>query len=199
MESLEKTLAYIDGRVPVIMDCKRGDIGNTSRAYASAFFDQMQVDAVTVHAYMGEDAVAPFLAYEGKTTYVMVKNSNPSAGTIQDQTLADGRKVYEMMAELVGEWNAKYPGTCGAVVGATYPEDVKRVRELLPDVPLLIPGLGKQGGDAENTIKNGLDKNGGGIVINSARGIIFASGGHDYAEIAREKAIAMNGLINSFR
>lgn len=199
LESLEKTIAYIAGLVPVILDCKRGDIGNTSRLYARACFDQLGADAVTLHGYMGEETVAPFLAYEGKTAYVLVKTSNASAASIQDLKLDNGRKIFEMMADRVREWNVKYPGTCGAVVGATYPDDIRRVREILPDVPFLIPGLGKQGGDVKNTVKNGLDRNGGGIVVSSAREIIFASSGEDFAEAARGKAVETRDLINSYR
>ncbi|HDS11615.1 MAG TPA: orotidine-5'-phosphate decarboxylase [Candidatus Wirthbacteria bacterium] len=199
LESLKKTIDYLPKDIPIVLDAKRGDIGNTSLMYAKSYFEYFGVDAVTVHGYMGTDTVAPFLKYEEKAIFVLVKTSNPSAVELEDVPTDNGQPVYLRMAELVAKWNRDFPGTAGAVVGATYPEDLKPIREILPTAPLFIPGLGKQGGDAEKTIKFGIDANQAGVLINNSRGIIFASLGLDFADKAREACLTFRDELNSYR
>jgi len=198
-ETLEETIGMIPDDIPVILDAKRGDIGNTSSLYAESAFHNLGADAVTVHGYMGRDTIAPFVSREERTVFVLVKTSNPSAAEFEDLELKDGRRNFEAMADLIAQWNEEFPGTLGAVVGATWPEDVAKVRARLPEAPLLVPGVGKQGGDAAATIRNGLDKNGGGLIINASREVIFASDGYDFAKAARAKAMALRDEFNSIR
>ncbi|OIP95134.1 orotidine 5'-phosphate decarboxylase [Candidatus Wirthbacteria bacterium CG2_30_54_11] len=199
IEALKKTMDYIPKHIPIILDAKRGDIDNTSRLYAQACFDYFGADAVTIHGYMGTDTVKPFLEYEDKAIFVLVKTSNKSAGEIEDIEGKDGKKVYLRMAEQIAVWNTQFSGRAGAVVGATYPADLLPIRQILPNAPLLIPGLGKQGGDAENTVINGMDARKAGILVNNSRSIIFASTGTDFAEVARAKAIEFRDQLNSYR
>ena len=199
LSALRKTLEYIPKHIPIILDAKRGDIGNTSRMYARACFDDLKVDAVTVNAYMGSDAVEPFLQYKDKAAFVLVKTSNPSAVEFEDLEDRNGVKLYLHVANKVAEWNRKYPGTAGAVVGATYAEDLIAVRAAVGDAPLLIPGVGAQGGDVQSTIENGLNSRGAGVIINSSREILFASAGADFAEAARKKATELREAFNAAR
>ncbi len=157
--------------IPIILDAKRGDIGNTNAAYAKAVFDDLEVDAVTVHPYLGQDSLEPFLARKDKGIIVLVKTSNPGAGEFQDQKI-DGKPLYQVVAEHVKAWNTN--NNCGVVVGATYPEELSAVRQIVGDIPILVPGIGAQGGDLEATLKNGLNSKKQGLIINSSRGIIFA-------------------------
>ncbi len=198
LEALQKTIAYIPSHIPVILDAKRGDIGNTSRLYARACFEDLGVDAVTLHGYMGSDTVAPFFEYEGKGVFVLVKTSNPSAVEIEDIVAHDGRKLYLHVAQKCEEWNRISKGRCGAVVGATYPEDLRAVRAILKSAPILVPGVGAQGGDLQATLRAGLVQ-GSGLLINSSRGIIFASKEGDFAERAAVEARSFRDLINSHR
>ncbi|MCL5784648.1 MAG: orotidine-5'-phosphate decarboxylase [Patescibacteria group bacterium] len=175
LESLKKTVQYIKEKaptVPIILDAKRGDIGNTNEAYAKAIFDDLGVDAVTVHPYLGKEALESFLKRVNKTIFVLVRTSNPGAGEFQD-LMVEGKPFYQLVAEHVAkDWNAN--GNCAVVVGATYPEELKKVREIVGDMPILVPGIGAQGGDLEATIKNGLNSKKQGLIISSSRGIIFA-------------------------
>lgn len=174
LEDLKKTIDYIhqkDPDLPVILDAKRGDIGNTNEAYAKAIFDDLGTDAVTVNPYLGKEALEPFLKRTDKGIIVLVKTSNPGAGEFQDLTV-DGKPFYEVVAQHVKDWNTN--GNCAVVVGATYPEELKTVREIVGDMPILVPGIGVQGGDLEATIKNGLNSQKQGLIISSSRGIIFA-------------------------
>lgn len=198
LEALRRTIAYIPPHIPVILDAKRGDIGNTSRLYAKACFDDLGVDAVTLHGYMGSDTVTPFLEYDGKGVFVLVKTSNPSAVELEDIVAHDGRKLYLHVAQKCEEWNRISNGRCGAVVGATYPEDLRAVRAILKSAPILVPGVGAQGGDLQATLKAGLVQ-GSGLLINSSRGIIFASKEANFAERAAAEARSFRDLINSHR
>jgi len=197
--SLKRTMEYIPGHIPIVLDAKRGDIDNTSRLYAQACYDYFGADAVTLHGYMGTDTVKPFLEYADKAVFVLVKTSNPSAGEFEDIEDAQGRRLYLRMADKIAEWSRAFPGECGAVVGATYPEDLARIRDILPTAPFLIPGLGRQGGDAERTVRNSMDAERAGILVNNSRGIIFASAGTDFAEVARQRAIEFRDQLNSYR
>jgi len=157
--------------IPIILDAKRGDIGNTNAAYAKAVFDDLEVDAVTVHPYLGQDSLEPFLARKDKGIIVLVKTSNLGAGEFQDLKI-EGKPLYQVVAEHVKAWNTN--NNCGVVVGATYPEELSAVRQIVGDIPILVPGIGAQGGDLEATLKNGLNSKKQGLIINSSRGIIFA-------------------------
>lgn len=170
-ESLKKTIEYIrkkDPAIPVILDAKRGDIGNTNEEYAKAVFDELGADALTVHPYLGKEALQPFLKRVDKGIIVLVKTSNPGAGEFQDLEV-NGKPFYQVVAEHVKDWGANV----GVVVGATYPEELKKVREIVGDMPILIPGVGAQGGGVTQ-LKAGLNSKGQGIIVSSSRGIIFA-------------------------
>ncbi len=168
---LYKTVSYIKENhpdIPIILDAKKGDIGNTNEEYAKAIFDDLGVDALTVHPYLGKQSLEPFLKRTDKVIFVLVKTSNPGAGEFQDLEIG-GKPLYEVIAEHVKNWG----DNVGVVVGATYPEELKKVREIIGDMPILIPGIGAQGGDIQS-LKNGLNSNGQGIIVSASRGIIFA-------------------------
>lgn len=176
LEALKKTVDYIgekDPSIPIILDAKRGDIGSTNEAYVKAIFDDLGVDAVTVSPYLGQEAIQPFLDQSDKGIIVLVKTSNPGAGEFQD-LIVEGKPLYQIVAEHVAKgWNKN--GNCCVVVGATYPEELKKVREIVGDMPILVPGIGAQGGDLEATLKNGLNSQQQGLIISSSRGIIYAT------------------------
>ncbi len=193
IRALAATVASMPDTIPVIGDAKRGDIGNTARAYAAALFEGFGFDAVTVNPYLGGDSLEPFIEYEDKGVFVLCRTSNPGSADLQD--LKVGKKpLFEVVAKKAIEWN-KY-GNIGLVVGATFPDDLKRVRKICPDMPILIPGVGKQGGDLAAAVRNGVDANKEKAIINSSRGIIFASKGRDFAEAARRAAIETRDEIN---
>ncbi|MCR4280822.1 MAG: orotidine-5'-phosphate decarboxylase [Candidatus Kaiserbacteria bacterium] len=196
--ALSDTVNYIHEvapNVPFILDAKRADIGNTNNGYVEAIFDRLGVDAVTLHPYLGKEALMPFLKRSEKGIIILCKTSNPGAGEFQDLETG-GKPLYLTVAEHVAkEWNAN--GNCGLVVGATYPEDLKKVRAIAGDMPMLIPGIGEQGGDLEKTVSAGRDSRGRGMIISASRSVIFASSGKDYAEEARKKATELDGVIRS--
>jgi orotidine-5'-phosphate decarboxylase len=194
LECFEKTLEFMGGDVIKIADAKRGDIGNTSKKYAHAFFEHFSCDAVTVSPYMGEDSITPFLEKEDKGVFILALTSNKGSFDFQMQKMADGRYLYEFVIEKINSWNAKK--NCGLVVGATHPELFEGIRKLAPDLPYLIPGIGAQGGDLENTVKYGFVKNDVLSLVNSSRAIIFASDGPDFAERAGEEARKLRDHIN---
>jgi orotidine-5'-phosphate decarboxylase len=196
-DQLEKLIAHmrrVAPHVPVILDAKRGDIGSTAEQYAIEAFERYGADAVTLSPFMGWDSVQPYLKYHGKGAFLLCRTSNPGGDDLQNQHLAsvEGQpRVYEHIAKLAqGPWNLN--GQLGLVVGATYPKEIERVRELAPTVPLLIPGVGAQGGDAVATVKAGLRVSGGQttgpIIVNSSRAILYASKGADFAQAARQVA-----------
>ncbi len=183
LHALEEVLAAIPSGVPVIGDVKRGDIGNTADAYARAMFEQWRFGAVTVNAYQGRDAVEPFLAYEGRGVFVLCRTSNPGSAELQAQPLANGRTVFEQVALTATSWSPNV----GLVVGATAPEELRRVRQLVPDTPLLVPGVGAQGGDPRQVVAAG--RNGPGtIVVNASRSILYAAEGPGFAAAAAKAA-----------
>ena len=160
-------------------------------------FETFCADAVTINPYLGEDGVKPFLEYKDKCTFILCRTSNPSAIDFQDLKVQK-MPLYQQVAEKIKEWSVY--GNCGAVVGATYPDELRIIRGILgEDVPLLIPGVGKQGGDVEKTVKNGVNKKGEMAIINSSRGIIFAGGNEDFAEKSRIKASSLRDEINKYR
>lgn len=198
LEALKRTVEYAHKKgVPVIADAKRGDVGNTAEAYARAIFDNFGFDGVTVNAYMGYDCVQPFSAYKDKGVIVVTRSSNPGAKDLQDIKDQQGRPIYMNMLQKVLEWNTN--DNLLMVAGATYPEEMAQMRQAAPDITFLVPGIGKQGGDLASTVKNGIDENGLGMIINNARGIIYASSGADFAEAARAETIKMKNEINKHR
>lgn len=199
--ALQKTIADIHAiapDVPVILDAKRGDIGNTNMGYVKFAFEYLQADAITVHPYLGGEALKPFLDQADKGVFVLCRTSNPGAGELQDTgRVYDGMPLYEYVAGRVAlEWNKN--GNCGLVVGATYPRELEEVRKIVGDMPILIPGVGAQGGDVEKTVKAGKGSHGQGMIINSSRGIIFASQGPNFAEAARHETATLRGMINMY-
>ena len=186
--------------VPVILDAKRGDIGSTAQQYAREAFERYGADAVTLSPFMGFDSVEPYLDYPGKGAFLLCRTSNPGGDDLQNQRLAsvEGQPLlYEHIARLAqGPWNRN--GQLGLVVGATYPAEIERVRALAPTVPLLIPGVGAQGGDAVATVKAGWRPDGP-IIVNSSRAILYASNGSDFAEAARREAMKTRDLLQTAR
>jgi orotidine-5'-phosphate decarboxylase len=195
LERLMEHMRRVAPHVPIILDAKRGDIGSTAEQYAIEAFERYGADAVTLSPFMGWDSVAPYLRYHGKGAFLLCRTSNPGGDDLQNQRLAsvDGQPLlYEHIAQLAqGPWNLN--GQLGLVVGATYPKEIERVRTLAPTLPLLIPGVGAQGGDAVATVKAGLRVTGGEttgpIIVNSSRAILYASKGGDFAEAARRVAL----------
>ena len=191
-DQLERLMQHMRANaphVPVILDAKRGDIGSTAEQYAIEAFERYGADAVTLSPFMGFDSVAPYLKHEGKGAFLLCRTSNPGGSDLQGQRLADieGQPfLYEHVAKLAqGPWNLN--GQLGLVVGATYPAEIERVRELAPTVPLLIPGVGAQGGDAVATVRAGWRADAP-IIVNSSRAIIYASSGEDFAAAAKNAA-----------
>ena len=200
---LHQTINYIKKvapNIPVIGDSKRGDVQSTSEFHARAMFDVWGFDAATVNVYAGRDAVQPFLDYADRGVLVWCRSSNPGAKEIQDLmvTPPDGeapRPLYEWIAKLASEWNVA--GNVGLVVGATYPEELRRVRELCPDMSILIPGVGAQSGLPEESVKQGVDKDGRNAIVNVSRSVIYASNHTgNFDEAARREAQALRGRIN---
>jgi orotidine-5'-phosphate decarboxylase len=197
--TLEETIAAIRTSAPnaaVILDAKRADIGSTNAGYVTAAFDQLEADAITVHPYLGGEALAPFLAREDKLVFVLARTSNPGAGEFQD-LVADGAPLYRHVARAVaGSWNAA--GNCGLVVGATYPEEMRAVREDIPaEMPILIPGVGAQGGDVAAVVAANRDGGSEAFLIAASRSVIYASSGEDFAEAARAAAQALDAEIRA--
>jgi orotidine-5'-phosphate decarboxylase len=206
MAALTDTLAAVPSHVPTIGDAKRGDVGHTARAYARAMFDGWGFDAVTVNPYLGGDALAPFLEREDRGVFVLCRTSNPGAAELQDLRVASeasapdapgGRPLFEAVAERARLWNSN--GNVGLVVGATYPEELGRVRRLCPEMTFLVPGVGVQGGDLEGSLRQGLDARGAGLIINASRQVLYASRERDFAQAARRAAQELRDQINRLR
>ena len=228
IKELKMTFDYIKSVYPdifTILDAKRADIGSTNEGYVQFIFDYLGSDAVTLHPYLGKEALTPFLNRKDKASIILCRTSNPGAGEFQnlyvsshpgepDVTSGDSRinmdsgrsalgriarmTFYEYVAQKVSnEWNKN--DNCMLVVGATYPEEMKKIRSLVGDMPFLVPGIGAQGGDIEKVVKSGLDSQKKGMIINSSRGIIFASKGEDFAKKAGEEAKRLRDEINKYR
>ena len=200
-DALNRVVADIHSNhpgIPVILDAKRGDIGSTAKHYAEEAFDRYGADCVTLSPYMGGDTLDPYLAYAEKGAFVLCRTSNKGGDDLQMIDLGGGERLFERVARLVShEWNRT--GELGLVVGATYPDELAAVRRIAPDIPLLVPGIGAQGGDINAAVKAGMDTEGAGMVINSGRAILYASSGADWREAARRSAIATRDAINSAR
>lgn len=199
-DQLEALIAYIHEKhpgIPVILDAKRGDIGSTAEHYAKEAFERFAADAITVNPYMGRDSVEPYLAYPEKGVILLCRTSNPGGSDLQFLDVG-GEKLYERVARLVAQdWNRT--GQCALVVGATFPAEIARVREITGDLPLLVPGIGAQGGDIAATVQAGRTANGTGLMINSSRAILYAGKGEDFAAAARQVAMATRDAINLYR
>ena len=201
-DQLEAVCAYLRREyphIPLVLDAKRGDIGATAAQYAREAFERYGADAVTVNPYMGYDSVAPYLEWGDRGVIVLCRTSNPGGSDLQFLAV-DGQPLYEHVARMVAEkWNAN--GQCALVVGATFPNELARVRSLVGDMPLLVPGIGAQGGDIEATVRAGCSADGTGMMINSSRAILFAQreGGEDFTQAARRVALATRDAINRFR
>ncbi len=194
--TIHKTLEYIPAGILSIGDAKRGDIGNTAELYAESLFDDFRFDACTVSPYMGRDSVEPFLAHKRKGVFVLGITSNPGARDFQHLKIGK-QPLYEYVACTVAGWNKQK--NCGLVVGATRPSQLKRIRTLAPHLPLLIPGVGAQGGDLRSAVRYGCDKRGVGAIINVSRSIIFASGKKDFAVASRTAALLLRNQIEAIR
>jgi orotidine-5'-phosphate decarboxylase len=199
-DQLERTIEYIHRNypgIPVILDSKRGDVGNTAERYAIEAFERYGADAVTVSPYLGGDSLEPFLKYQDKGVIILCRTSNPGAGDLQDLEIG-GRRLFHIVAGLAASrWNSR--GNCLLVVGATYPRELAEVREIVGNMPLLVPGVGAQGGDVAQAVQNGQTAAGAGLVISSSRGILYASSGEDFATAARSATQKLREQINGSR
>ncbi len=203
--ALERLIAHIHEQhpgVPVILDSKRGDIGSTAQHYASEAFERYRADAVTINPYMGRDSAQPFLERADKGVILLCRTSNPGGADFQNLPVRDAsgaeRPLYQHVAHTVAtQWNEH--GNCALVTGATFPEELGQVRRLVGDLPLLVPGIGVQGGDVEAVLRHGLAGDGAGLMINSSRGILYAGSGEDFAQAARQAAQALRDEINRLR
>ena len=195
-EQLQDTLRYIRERapgVPIILDAKRGDIGSTAEKYAREAFERYGADAVTINPYLGRDSAEPFLQYADKGIVILCRTSNAGSGEFQNLQVGD-RKLYQIVAERVaGEWNSR--GNCLLVVGATYPGELADIRARTGEMTFLVPGVGAQGGDVDEAVRNGRAKQGAGLVINSSRGILYAGSGEDFAAAARRATLDLRADI----
>jgi orotidine-5'-phosphate decarboxylase len=197
LSALKRTTDHIPDDIAVIGDGKRGDIGNTAKAYARAIFNELNCDAVTVSPYLGFDALEPFIRYRDKGVFILCRTSNAGAADFQNLPcqLKDGHHpLFEVVAWKAEQWNTN--GNIGLVVGATYPEELRLIRQSHPEMPLLIPGIGAQGGDLKLTVSYGVDALGERAIINSSRQIIYASREKDFAEAARRVATELREQIN---
>ena len=198
--ALRAVLQAIPDHIPVIGDAKRGDIANTARAYARALFDELGFDAVTVNPYLGGDAVAPFIERADRGVFIVCRTSNPGARDLQDLPVAGEEgpmPLYQRVAQLARSWNSG--GNVGLVVGATYPDDMRDLRRLCPDMLFLVPGIGPQEAELERAVAAGLDEDGAGIMINASRAVLYASAGADFAQAARRAAQTLRDAIEQHR
>lgn len=198
LTSLEQTIKYLQRNypeIPIVLDAKRADIGNTARMYAKAIFEYWGADATTVYPYLGLDSVLPFLEYKDRCTILLVRTSNPDAKTFQDIKV-NGEPLYMKIAKQIKKWN--FPNI-GLFVGATYPEELSRIRVLFPNSPILTAGLGAQGAQTEKAVKAGIDNDGGNLICNNSREIIYAGSDKDFAKKAAKKAQEIRDILNKCR
>ncbi|MGI8553394.1 MAG: orotidine-5'-phosphate decarboxylase [Dehalococcoidia bacterium] len=199
-ELLAETIASAPEGIPMLLDAKRGDVGNTAQAYARAVFQVLGADAVTVSPYLGEDSLEPFLSYHDRGVFILCRTSNPGARDLQDLPLTDDvsrQPLYEIVAERARAWNRA--GNVGLVTGATYPAEIAKVRAICPDQLLLVPGVGSQGGDLTAAVHSACDRFGGGFLLNASRQVTYASGGADFASAARRTAEHLRAQIEAAR
>lgn len=200
INQLKMTCDYITKNlpeIPIILDAKRADIGNTNNGYIAFAYNYLNVDSITLHPYLGSEALTPFLEKKEKGAIILCRTSNPGGGELQNLMIGE-TPLYRVVAEkIITQWN-KF-GNCMMVIGATYPEEMAEIRALTPDMTFLVPGVGAQGGDVEKILTAGLTKQKLGLIINSSRGIIFASDGKDFAEKARDETEKLRDEINKYR
>jgi orotidine-5'-phosphate decarboxylase len=204
-DALERLIAHIHDKhpgVPVILDAKRGDIGSTAQHYVTEAFDRYGADAVTLNPYLGRESVQPFLDRADKGVILLCHTSNPGAADLQDLLVSDksggGKPLYQHVAQIVArDWNSH--GNCALVTGATWPGQLGEVRALVGDMPLLVPGIGAQGGDVEAVVRHGRSSDGSGLLISSSRAILYAGDGEDFAEAARIATQELRDTINRYR
>jgi len=200
INELKITCGYLRKKFPeviIILDAKRADIGNTNEGYVKMAFDYLGVDAITLHPYLGREALEPFLKRKDKGCIILCRTSNSRAGEFQDLPVGK-KKLYEKIAEqVIKKWN--YNKNCLLVVGATYPKELSIIRKIVGGMTILIPGIGTQGGNLEKTLKYGLNARKKGLIINSSRAVIYASGGKDFAQKARQETLKLKTEINKFR
>ena len=192
-ESLEALARSLPEDIPILLDFKAGDIGNTAAHYAKMAYERLRADAVTVNPLMGQDAVDPFLSYKDRCCFILCLTSNPGSSDFQRLETQKGL-LYEAVARRAVEWSST--GNCGLVVGATHPRELAGIRKIAPSLPFLVPGVGSQGGDAEEVVRNGLDKQGAGLLINASRSVLYASKGKDFAQAARQAASELREQLN---
>jgi orotidine-5'-phosphate decarboxylase len=202
--ALEATRRLIPAGIPALLDAKVGDVGSTAEAYATAYFDTWDFDAVTVNPYLGEDSLAPFMRRGERGVLVLAKTSNPGSGDLQDVPVASapgGQPVFLTVADRVAAWSTRWPATLGLVVGATYPEELAEVRRRCPEQPILLPGIGAQGGELAASVRAGLDASGAGLLVSASRSIIYArsEAGDDWARAVRAAAHDVRDAINEVR
>jgi orotidine-5'-phosphate decarboxylase len=198
--ALRNTLAAIPPHVIKLADAKRGDVTNTARAYVTAIFDELGFDACTVNPYVGFDSTEPWLERPDKAAIILCRTSNPGAADLQDlpvQTEAGPRALYEIVAERAKSWDRH--GNVGLVVGATYPGEMRRLREICAEQPFLVPGIGAQSGALAESVRAGIDARGRGMLISASRGVTYASRGSDFADAARREALRLRDEINAER
>jgi orotidine-5'-phosphate decarboxylase len=194
--TLRRVIEAIPRGVPVLLDAKRGDMGSTAAAYAKSLFEVLGADAVTLNPYLGSDSLGPFLRYADRGCLLVCRTSNPGSADLQDLELAGGGPFYlEVARRAQADWNAN--GNVGLVVGATYPNQLRMVRELCPELPILVPGVGAQGGDPRLAVRAAVDRHGERAIISASRSILFASEGDDFADAARREALRLRDEINS--
>jgi len=203
LSALQKTVEYIPGDIPVIGDAKRGDVSNTSRAYAKSLFEIFGFDAATVNPYLGYDSLEPFISYKDKGVFILCRTSNAGALDFQDLSCWTGeahnerKTLFKTVAQKANEWNKH--GNVGLVVGATYPQELKELRSLCPEMVLLIPGIGVQGGDLASAVRYGVNEDGEKAIFSSSRQILYASKGDDFALAGRLAADELRRQINFLR
>lgn len=198
--ALRAVLQGIPNHIPVIGDAKRGDVAHTAQAHVRALFDELGFDAVTVNPYLGRDAVEPFLERAERGVFIVCRTSNPGARDLQDLPVAGeggSRPLYQAVAELAKQWDSR--GNVGLVVGATYPDEMRLLRGLCPELPFLVPGIGPQEGELARAVRAGLDAQGGGMIINASRQVLYAAQGGDFAQAARREAQALQDAIEEHR
>jgi len=196
--ALRAVLQAIPDDIPTIADAKRGDIGHTAQAYAHAIFDELGFDASTVNPYGGQDSIEPFIQYAGKGVIIWCRSSNPGARDLQDLPVGpDATPLYQVIARLANDWNVH--DNIGLVGGATYPDELAILRRICPTMPMLIPGVGRQDGQLERSVRAALDAKGAGIIVNASRAILYASGGPDFDQAARAQAQALRSEIEQYR
>ena len=204
-DTLQRLVAHIHAAhpgIPVILDSKRGDIGSTAQHYATEAFDRYAADAVTANPYLGRDSLQPFLDRADRGVVILCRTSNPGAADLQDLIVSDAgrdaRPLYQHVAEKIArDWNGN--GNCALVVGATWPQQLREVRAIVGDLPLLVPGVGAQGGDVEAVVTNAKTADGTGLVVSSSRAILYASDGGDFANAAAVAAKSLRDEINRYR